>query len=160
MQHNTGYVHSFPLWIREELHEFALFDFVNNFDITITNCSVCKVCNHKKHAFYRLRLTYIPTNRTMFITFQNQLDAFEPPHIVKEDVIICLNADLLWWYEGAWCVKHNGLYDYSYRMFRRFYDQHNFPYSSVHEFILFRNEVICLKKVLGDDFEAFYFLPF
>lgn len=158
MQQNN--VYSFPLWIREEIYEPSLCDFVDNFVVTITKCHVCQVCENRKHAFYRLRLTYKPTNRTMFVTFQNQLDAYEPPHINKEDVIICLNADLLWWYEGAWCMKQDGQTDYSYNMFKTFYTQHNFPYSNLHEFILFRNEVICLKKVLGDDFNAFYFLPF
>lgn len=151
---------SYPLWIRDVLYDETLQDFVDNFSIKITNCNVCIFKQDTKHVFYRLRIHFKPTGKTMYITFQNQLDAYAPPHVSKEDVIICLNADLLWWHEGSWCINRDGTMDNSYKKYKQFYVKYKCPYYTVQEYILYRNEVINLTKVLGSFYEPFYYLPF
>lgn len=150
---------SFPLLIGDTLYDECIQDFIDNTTCSIVKCTVCiPNVNNKKQVLYRLRITFKPTKKTLYITFQNQLEAYEPPHVTVEDVVVCLNADIIWWYEGWWAITPYGKIDRSFRNYKRFYMKCNNPYCHLSEYILFKNEIILLKKFFGDYFDAFYYL--
>lgn len=150
---------SFPLLIGDTLYDECIQDFIDNTTCTILKCMVCLPnADNKKHAIYRVRLTFKPTKKTIYITFQNQLQAYEPPHVSIEDVIVCLNADIIWWYEGSWTITSNGQTDRSFENYKKFYIKYNNPYYQLSEYVLFKNEIILLKKFFGEYFDAFYYL--
>ncbi len=104
---------------------------------------------------YRIRLTYKPTNKTMLITYENGLQAYEPVHVNIADLIYCLNADIAWWNEGGWTWCPGGIIDHSYASYKAFYTDLNNEQPTIKEYVKFKNQVITLKKVLEDDYDLF-----
>ena len=147
---------SFPLLIIDTIYDEDFEDFVNNTTCHIIESHVCQPRNQTKHAIYRVRVTFKPTQKTMFVTFQNKLQEFEPPHVSIADVLSCLKADLWWWYEGYWTMNPDGTYNPSYTNYKNFYLKHNNPFFDLHQYIMFKNEVIILRKFFGDNYDTFY----
>ncbi len=150
---------SFPLLIRDTLYDETIQYFLDNVSCKILKFEVYNVNNTKKDVLYRLRLTFTPTHKSIYITFLNELELYEPPHISSKDVLLCLNADLLWWYEGCWARSYDGRCEQSFSNYKRFYTKYMSPFCSLSEYVLYKNEVIILKKFFGSDYEAFYYLP-
>jgi hypothetical protein len=109
-----------------------------------------------KHAIYRIRVTFKPTQKTIFVTFQNKLQEYEPPHVSIADVLSCLKADLWWWHEGYWTKDFDGTYNPSYTNYKNFYLKHKNPFYDLYQYIMFKNEVIVLKKLFVEYYDTFY----
>ena len=151
---------SFPLLIGDTIYDETFQDFVDNMTCYIMQYDVCPSHDHAKHVIYRLRITFTPTQKTMFITFQNKLQEYEPPHVSIADILSCLKTDLWWWYDGYWTKNYDGAYNPSYNNYKDFYLKHKNPFFDLHQYIMFKNEVIILKKMFGDYYDAFYNIHF
>ena len=147
---------SFPLLIGDTIYDETFQDFVDNTTCHIMQYNVWLTCDQTKHAIYRVRVTFKPTQKTIFVTFQNKLQEYEPPHFSIADILSCLKTDLWWWYDGYWTRNYDGAYNPSYTNYKDFYLKHNNPFSDLYQYIMFKNEVILLKKVFADYYDAFY----
>jgi hypothetical protein len=147
---------SFPLLIGDTIYDETFQDFVDNTTCHIMQYHVCLPRDKTKHAIYRVRVTFKPTQKTIFVTFQNKLQEYEPPHVSIVDILSCLKADLWWWYDGYWTRNPDGTYNPSYKNYKHFYLKHKNPFFDLHQYIMFKNEVMLLKKLFVDHYDAFY----
>jgi hypothetical protein len=141
-------MHSFPLLIGDTIYDDTFQDFVDNTTCHIIQYHICLPREHIKHAIYRVRVTFKPTQKTIFVTFQNKLQEYEPPHVLTAAILSCLKADLWWWYDGYWTRNPDGTYNPSYTNYKDFYLKHNNPFFDLHQDIMFKNEVFLLKKFI------------
>jgi hypothetical protein len=147
---------SYPLSIGDTVYDDNFEDFVNNTTCHIIESHVCQPWNNTKHAIYRARITFKRTQKTMFVTFQNKLQEYEPPHFSVADVLSCLKADLWWWCEGYWTKDPDGTYNPSYTNYKNFYLKHNNPFFDLYQYIMFKNEIIILRKFFAEYYDTFY----
>lgn len=150
---------SHPILVRTTLYNEDMEYFQSNMTHTIVRCRLLSLSKTHKVVLYRLRLFFKPTKKIMFITFQNELQVYEPPHVSTEDILICLNADLLWWHEGFWIHHGDKTKQQTFQQYKHCYTKYVSPICLLSEYVLYKNEVIALKKFFEKDYDAFYYLP-